>query len=287
MNLFRSALIAATFLSPSAFADGFSASVGADYNTGKYGTDVRTDVIYIPLTASYATGRMTYKLIVPWVSVTGNGTVTPSGFGGSGEGSSGGVGLTCVADKQGRKNVTDDCSNNNLGSSTNSTTSTTQRTTESGLGDIVAVATMNLIDNEDWVADVTGKVKFPTASESRGLGSGKADYALQANVDKYFGAPYVSMGLGYRWLGEPTGVNLDNVVYGSIGGGYKLSDQVSAGVSYDWSTASSDGAPDPQEVSIYGSYKINDSYKLSGSLYAGLSNASPDVGGGLTLNYNF
>ena len=42
-----------------------------------------------------------------------------------------------------------------------------------------------------------------SASASCGLGSGKADYAVQANVDKYFGTPYVSIGLGYKWLGEP------------------------------------------------------------------------------------
>ena len=285
MQSFNKCLLLAALFSTSALADGFSASIGADYNTGKYGSDVRTDVAYIPFTASYVTGRMTYKLIVPWVSVTGNVTVTPSGFGGSGEGSSGGIGLTCVADKHGQKGVTDDCSN--IASGSSSTTTTTQRTTESGLGDIVASATMNLIDDQDWVADVTGKVKFPTASESRGLGSGEADYAIQANVDKYFGAPYVSAGLGYRWLGEPNGVSLDNVVYGSIGGGYKFSEKTSAGVSYDWATASSDGASEPQEVSIYASYEISDNYKLNGSLYAGLSDASPDVGGGLTLNYYF
>lgn len=282
MKIFRFTLLSAVLLSPNAFADGFSASVGSDYSTGKYGSDVRTNVVYVPLTASYVSGRMTYKLIVPWVSITGNGTVTPSSFGGSGNGSSGSAGLTCVADKHGQTGVTDDCTN-----TTSTSTATTQRTTESGLADVVAQASINLIDSQDWIVDVTGKVKFPTANETRGLGTGKTDYALQANLDKYFGAPYVSAGLGYRWLGEPAGVTLKNVVYGSVGGGYKFSNAASAGVSYDWATASSSNGSKPQEVSVYASYKINESYKLNGSLYAGLSNASPDVGGGLSLNYYF
>ena len=58
-------------------------------------------------------------------------------------------------------------------------------------------------------------------------GSGETDYAVQANVDKYFGAPYVSVGLGYKWLGEPNGVSYDNVVYSSLGGGYKFSKDTS------------------------------------------------------------
>jgi hypothetical protein len=106
------------------------------------------------------------------------------------------------------------------------------------------------------------------------------------NIDKQFGAAYANFGLGYKWLGEPSGVNYDNVVYGALGAGYNFS-QMTIGVSYDWATAAVDGAPKPQEVSIYASYRINNQYKLSGVIYSGLSNASPEVGGGVTLGYYF
>jgi hypothetical protein len=47
-----------------------------------------------------------------------------------------------------------------------------------------------VLDNNDWIVDATARVKLPTASESKGLGSGKADYAVQMNIDKQFGAAY-------------------------------------------------------------------------------------------------
>ena len=86
------------------------------------------------------------------------------------------------------------------------------------------------------------------------MDSGKADYAVQANVDKYFGTPHVSVDLGYKWLGEPSGVSDDNVVYGSLGGGYKFSRDTSFGVSYDWAAAAINGTTRPEVLSIYGSH---------------------------------
>lgn len=289
MKVLKNVILFSALFSANAFADGFSASVGGDYSTGKYGSGQSTNVFYMPLSATYETGTLTYRVIVPWIRVTGSGDIVPGGFGGSGAGSSGGVGtFGCAGDN--RKGASKPEDNGPCAGTTTSTTSTNRsRSTESGLGDIVAAATYNAIDGGDtgFVVDFTGRIKFATASESRGLGSGKTDYALQMNVDKNFDGPYVSFGLGYKWLGEPRGVSYDNVTYGSLGGGYKFSKLTSVGVSYDWATAAVDGATRPQEVSIYASHYINDQYKLSGVIYSGLSDASPDVGGGVTLSYYF
>ena len=220
----------------------------------------------IPFTASYETGALTYGLTLPWIRVPGPGNIVSGGFGGSGaEGGDGGIGaFGCAGDS--RKGASKPADSGSCAGVTNSSSggagTTATKTTESGLGDIVASATYYVIDQEDtsgWIVDLNGRVKFGTASASRGLGSGKTDYAVQANVDKYFGAPCVSVGLGYKWLGEPTGVSYDNVVYGYLGGGYKFSRDTSFGVSYDWATAA---------VAVDGT-------------------VSPDVGGGLTLSYYF
>lgn len=293
-KLFTAALVIAIW-SSNTHAEGFSASVGADYSTGKYGGSKSTDVYYLPLMGSYETGAFTLRATIPWISVTGPGDIVPGGLGGAGSGvgsagsSGGGIGqFGCAADsRKGASKPEDDGPCASVSSSgTTTTTGSRRRTTESGLGDIVLGATYNVLDANDWIVDVTARAKLPTASESKGLGSGKADYALQTNIDKYFGAAYASFGLGYKWLGEPSGVDYDNVVYGSLGGGYKFS-QATVGISYDWATAIVNGAPKPQEISLYASYKINDHYKLSGVVYSGLSNASPDVGGGVTLGYHF
>lgn len=282
-----------------AYADGFSASVGTDYSTGQYGSNESTDVLFMPFQFNYETGPVMFKVTVPYLRVTGPGDIVPSGLGGSGSGSTVATGSNGCNSNSGKGNardrpecqgLTDDDDTSTPTTPTTTTTTTKRkRTTESGLGDVTLAAIYNLIDNPDsgWIVDLTGRVKIPTASESKGLGSGKTDYAVQANVDKYFGAFNLSAGLGYRWLGEPSGVNYDNVTYGSIGSGYKFSKATSMGFSYDWATAAVNGGAKPQEVSVFGSYRLNDNYKLSAVLYGGLSNASPDVGGGLTLHYYF
>ena len=156
------------------------------------------------------------------------------GFGGFGTGAGGAIGVFgCTGDSQ--KGASKPADSGSYAGVTNSggsgVATNTTRTTESGLGYIVAGATYNVIDQEDtsgWIVDLNGRVKFDTASASRGLGSGKTDYAVQANV--------------YKWLGEPTRVSYDNVVCGSLGGGYKFSKDTSFGASYNWATAAVDGA---------------------------------------------
>ena len=287
---FHKGLVCFLLVCANAHADQFMMSMGADYSSGDYGSNDATHVTYVPWMASYETGRMTYKVTLPWIRVSGPGDIIPSTVGGVGGGSTGVV--VCDNSGPGNSNNTPGCSDDSSASSGGSgggasTATSRKRTTESGLGDVVASVGYNMLNSEDWVVDVTGRVKFGTASRSRGLGTGKEDYALQVNVDKYFGSPYVSLGMGYRWLGEPRGVDFNNVTYGSLGAGYKVGNAGDVGVSYDWATAAVDNGPKPQEVSIYASYRFENHYKLSGVLYTGLSNASPDAGAGVTLAYYF
>ena len=281
MRLINGILLAVTLVATNAYADGFTASVGTDYSTGKYGSSSSTDVWYVPFAASYGTGAFTYKLVVPWIQVTGDGSVVPGGDGSSSPVSQ----VVCTKGASGSGSGKTVCTTTPGAP----VTTTTTRTTESGLGDIVASATYNAFDGGDqgFVVDFTGRIKFGTASSSRNLGSGENDYIVQTNIDKNFGSAYASFGLGYKFLGEPSGVNLKNVIYGSFGGGYKFDKDTELGASYDWATAAVGGADKPQELAIYGSHYINNNYKLSGVLYGGLTDASPDVGGGVTLSYYF
>ena len=184
-------------LSFSAFADGFSASVGADYSTGKYGSTSSTDVVFVPFQANYQTGAFTYRLTVPWIRVTGDGSIVPGGLGGSGSGSGGTIGaFGCAADN--RSGATKPEDDGPCAGVTTTTSTAASRSTQSGLGDVVAAISYNVFDGGDkgFIVDLTGRVKLPTASETKGLGSGKTDYAAQLNVDKNFegGA------LPFRWF---------------------------------------------------------------------------------------
>lgn len=276
-------------------ADGLSINIGTDYTSGKYGGTDRTSVTAIPLSAKYVSGPVTLRLSTSWLSVTGTGVVIPSGIGGigstggsTGSGSGGTVGVFgCAADNRGGARKPEDngpCATTTAGAGA---AAPAVRRTEQGFGDIVAALVYNAVNANGLQVDVTGKIKFATASDTKGLGSGKNDYAVQVEVEQSVGKGFVNGGVGYKWLGDPVGISLRNVVYGSIGGGFKPTGDTTVGLSYDYSQAARSGGTAPQEVSLYASQRVTKNIKLNGYLFKGLSDSSPDWGAGVNVGYTF
>ena len=231
-----------------------SLTTGFDYSSGKYGTNDTTDILYIPLTGTYETGPWTLKLTVPYISITGAGNV-----------------------------------NKDIGRY-KSTATTATRTTESGLGDVVGAATYNVFagtGTNPWLVDLTGKVKFGTADEVKGLGTGENDYAVQTDVYKIIDKFTVFGTLGYKVLGSPAGITLDNVFYGSLGGGYKFTQQTSGGLILDMRQKASPTGSEQRELTAYVSHKINKSWKSQGYIVKGFADGSPDWGAGAMVTYGF
>jgi len=286
-------------LSTSCHADGFSIGVGSDYSSGDYGGADRTTIFSVPVHAKYISGPVTLKVSVPWLRVSGTGVIIPAGLGGIGgaggeasgaSGSSGGsTGVFgCAADTRGGAPRPEDngpCATTTAAGG--GATAAAARRTAQGIGDIVAAVTYNAINSNGLLLDVTGKIKFATASEERGLGSGKTDYAFQFEAEKAIGDTYVIGGLGYKWLGDPAGVSLRNVWYGAAGAGIKLTPDTNAGISYDYASAASSGGQAAQELSFYVSQRMSKNVKLNGFIYKGLSDGSPDWGAGAGISYDF
>ena len=83
--------------------------------------------------------------------------------------------------------------------------------------------------------DLTGKIKFGTASESQGLGTGKNDYTLELDAYKPVSDHAIGFaGLGYKKMGDPRGTNLRNVWLGSIGVSYKINPLTNLGIMADY-----------------------------------------------------
>ena len=248
------ALLAAS-TSPALAAEGLTTfSTGADYTTGKYGATQSTDILYIPFTTKYETGPWTAKLVVPWIHITGPANVV------------GAPGDTVVL------------AGGNSG-----------RRTESGLGDVVASAFYNVLNerNAPFGLDLGGKVKFGTADENRGLGTGKNDYSLQADLFKPLGAMTPFGSIGYRKYGDPAGIDFKNVVYWSAGASYKMSQPTSVGVAYDFRPAIIDGGSHVSEGTFFVSHKLNADWKLQAYAVKGFSTGSPDWGLGGVLAYSY
>jgi hypothetical protein len=247
---------ATSFLPLSSYAEGqFSLTSGVDYSNGKYGQSQSTDITYIPFIAKYDTGNTTLKLTVPWVKITGPGDV---------------VG--------GNAPIVIGSSNRPI-------------TTESGLGDVVFSATQTIAqfgENKPLLLELTGKIKFATASSSKGLGTGENDYTVELDGYKPINKATTLFGdIGYKKLGDPSGINLNNVWYGSAGLAYKFTPATSAGMMADIRQATMNTSQPLRELTVFLTHKFNTNYKLQSYLTSGNTDSSSDLGGGLMFGCTF
>jgi hypothetical protein len=255
----RTTLVACFCLSSTSTAlgdDGSSMrlSLGAEYTSGDYGGSSSVDEVYTPLTGSWDNGLVGLRLTVPWLTVRApEGTVVdgPDGQPVVGEGPT---------------------------------------RTESGVGDVIAAVTWIDALNFETVAtsiDLTGTVKFGTADEDKGLGTGENDYSLQADVYKFVGPTTAILTTGYTIRGDPSEYDLDDVWFLSGGIAFRVSESSRGGVFLDWRQSAVDGADDPAELSGFLGTHLNDRTDLSAYALAGLSDSSPDWGFGLNLSRRF
>jgi len=260
-NILVVIFIAGTLVSAAAWADGednFSIGTGFDYSSGNYGTDTTTTMLSIPVVGMYQTGLWIFKLTVPYVWISGDGSVIP-GIGGAVPGQ--GAGASSGKGSKGSAN-----------------------TTQSGLGDAIAAVTYNAYSNiEEYLwAYLTGKVKFGTADT--GLGTGENDYAAQVDAYQGFGRFTATGSLGYHVLGNPPGAELTNAVYGTLGGYYQFTGQTSGGAEMRLSQQLSESGTAPRELMAYLGHRFDKSLKISGYVLKGFSDGSPDSGIGMLIS---
>ena len=228
-------------------------STGFDRSSGKYGSDQSTDITYVPFALKYEGKSATLKLTVPYLRITGPANVV------------GGIDSSPIVVANGNA----------------------PRRTVSGLGDAVVSVGTPVYSSRTAVIDLVGKVKLPTADENKGLGTGKADYAVQVDGFRTFQKTSVFSTLGYRVMGDPDGINFRNVPYGSLGALYKVSNGVSVGAAFDTKRAVIAGRDPQKEFSLLGSFAIDTNTKLQGYLVKGQGNSSPDYSVGAVISQAF
>ena len=231
----------------------FTLSTGLDYTTGKYGTNATTDITSVPFVAKYDIDRFSLKVTVPYLTITGTGDVLP----GIGRIKKGGL--------------------------------LSNRSTESGWGDIVTAATYTVFEGDQAMPaiDITGKVKFGTADQAKRLGTGENDYSAQVDFYKRFGEFTALASLGYTAYGDTQTTPLDNVFYGSVGGIYKIAPEASLGAVYDYRPSlTSAGAP-ISELMGYVNYKFTQNWKAQAYISKGFSDGSADYDVGALVSYMY
>jgi hypothetical protein len=224
-------------------------SMGAEFTSGTYGGDTDIEDTYIPITASVDTGRIAFRLVVPYLSVRAPmGTIfDPDGIPIPGSG---------------------------------------EITTESGLGDIIGSVTVyDVVSNRrsGFAMDLTGKIKLGTADEEKGLGTGETDYSVQADFYKFAHKLTLLGSVGYKFRGDPAGVDLDDVFMGSLGGTYRFTPDVNGGVIFDYRESAISGTGSIQELTGFVSRRINEDWRFQVYVLAGLTDSSPDWGSGIQI----
>ncbi len=260
--------LAALAISAPALADDqFSLTTGIDYSSGKYGNAKSTDIVYIPVTGQYEADKLTLRLTVPYIAISGPGGVV-QGFGRVASPTSpNGGGPSFGRPAAGRGTAT---------------------TTNSGLGDVVAQAGYDVYSTDALILSVVGKVKFGTADANKGLGTGRNDYSAQ--VDGYYTVvPKTTLfaTAGYKVVGAPSGVSVSNVPYGMLGANQKLGEATNAGVMLSYVQSATTAGANQEDVTVYASQKLSKSLKLQASVLKGFANGSPDYGGSLMVTGYF
>ena len=159
--------------------------------------------------------------------------------------------------------------------------------TESGLGDISLSATLyNVIESPQlgFVVDVLAGVKLGTADVDKGLGTGENDVTVRADAFKFFDDITLLASAGYRWRGDPEGVDIDDVMLASIGAAYFTADDDMVGLTFDFRESAYAGNDDIEELTVFYSHRFNDSFDLELYALTGFGDSSPDWGAGLRVS---
>jgi hypothetical protein len=155
--------------------------------------------------------------------------------------------------------------------------------------DTVAAATYSLYagDASAFGVDLTGKVKLGLADKFYGLNPGQNDYAAQADAYQNFDKFKALGSLGYKLQGDATGINMNRVLYGSVGGAYQLNKQLSGGVDFSLSQSPTALDQGQRQLSAYVSHSFDKSFKARGYILKDFSNGNPDHSVGAAVSYGF
>jgi len=233
----------------------FSSSV--NYDTGKYGTPNRVSSIYVPFTLKRYWYEGNLAVTLPFLRQSAQGEITH-------------VGGKPVRISRGRGRASS--------------------SSETGLGDILVRGAYILKREGPRSFDLAaaGRLKLPTANETKGLGTGEMDEGMGLEFGKELSPGVTLLADGYYTIiGDPPGLDLNNEILLDIGVYKSLGKNMSLTVYYETRSAIIDGNEDPRELSGTLEFKSVDGWRYDLGLLLGLSDGSPDVGlsAGLSLRF--
>jgi hypothetical protein len=162
-----------------------------------------------------------------------------------------------------------------------------------GIGDIQLKGRYYLIKETDVIPniDLTGRIKFPSASRDRGLGTGEFDYGVGPSLYKRFGRYIVLLDQEVVFRQRPHGSTLKSIRYDyDVGLGYAFTSKFSGYFFVEGSSKTDifETASEAHlELVFSGVYRINQDYGINGYLLSGLTDGSPDFGASMGFTRYF
>jgi hypothetical protein len=153
--------------------------------------------------------------------------------------------------------------------------------TKGGVGDMILKGRYYAVDEHGLLPTIAlvAKIKFPTADESKGLGTGKFDEGVGMEISRTFLRDFIAyVDVSYTIIGSPAGTHLNNQTAYDVGLGYKFTRQLLGSIFFEERTALVTGQPYPRSLLFYADYKVTQAFRLNALVEKGLSNGSPDYG---------
>ncbi len=277
-------------------------STGINYSRGDYGDVLDTTVISAPVGLKYTIGNFSVRVSVPFVSIDGPGSLidTPqgrdAGFGGSdnsgsGSSNSGSGSSNSGSGSSGSNSGSGSSGSGSSGSGSTSGGSVTVPTApaatgrRSGLGDVSVTMAYSLPLTDTTFFDLSARVKVPTASTAKRLGTGEVDFTIGGDLSQDIGNASLWVGGRRRFVGKPVGSTLRDVW--AIGGGasFRLDGGTIIGADYDWQQSTSALNGSSSEVTGWVNFRLSRKLRLQVYASTGFTTNSTDFAGGLSLSW--
>jgi hypothetical protein len=249
----------------------FSLGLGLDYARGDFGTASTSSYTTIPLTLDwFPSERFSLELTVPFLyqstittgyaATTGGVPAAQAYYGGRGMNGSGQSVVVSGSEDQ------------------------------SGLGDITLLPAYNLLLDGEGSPQfgLTCYLKFPTADEDKGLGTGSFDWGPGLTLSKWLGdwqpfaeGRYIFQGASRAETGAR------DYLLADAGLGYGWSEELYTALFARAGSATFDGMTAPLELRLKTVWGFGENTSTEFYLLKGLSDGSPEYGGGLAFFVGF
>lgn len=247
-------------------------SLTPNFSSGDYGAGSVTTIWYVPLSLQRLFKDGDITLVVPYVRVTGDCSVT------------------LLSGVPNRTNHQCGSPTGERGRRKRNESVPDPRVTNDGLGDVVLRGRYYLVDGKEWIPTiaVTGRLKIPTADPDKGLGTGEPDEGLGIELTKTLGEQWVSFAdAGYTIIGKPPGVALRNQWYYDMGLGYYFTKDLLISGYYEYYRSLLVGYQAPQDFLFAVNYTLSGGWSVNGSTQIGLSDGAPAYALSVGLAYGF